>query len=97
MSNSSSSSFVKTIVIFIIFFSRSATPLPSCYLFPKVFGGLNDDSFFKSFDVNYAKDLIVAGGDTKDWDLHQQGTASIPIIIAYSATNSSILWGVSLI
>ena len=71
MSNSSSSSFIKTIVIFIIIFPYSATPLPSCYLFPKVFGGQIADSFFKSFDVNYAKDLIVAGGDTQDTALHQ--------------------------
>ena len=40
-------------------------------------------------DVNYAKDLIVVGGDTHDGSIHGLSTGTIiPIIVAYSITTS---------
>ena len=76
------------LIILLLLYHSVHAPLP-CYLYPKVFGGANHDTYFRSIDVNHAKDLIVAGGDTADGSIHKQSTGTIiPIIVAYSITTS---------
>jgi hypothetical protein len=85
------------ILFLLVLYHQISAALPLCYLFPKVFGGLNEDTFFRSVDVNYAKDLIVAGGDTGDSSIHSQPNGrKIPIIVAYSIATSKIFWAIGL-
>ncbi len=70
--------------------SPTATASP-CKLFPKILGGILEDTYPIAIDANLAKDIIVLIGETYDSSLSGI-TGRLTFVASFSIKSSRIYW-----